>query len=91
MIEIYKLLTRKEDIDPEIFFKMTQVRGDPDLQHNLKIFLPFSRLDTKKFSFAHRGIIGWNDLNKKIVEVDKTSAFKGGYDELLADIYMWED
>ena len=42
MIETYKLLTRKEDIDPEIFFKMTQVRGDPDLQHNLKIFLPFS-------------------------------------------------
>ena len=38
MIESYKLLTRKEDINPDIFFQVVPERGDQELAHGLKLY-----------------------------------------------------
>ena len=37
MIETYKILSGKEDIDSGRFFSMAPVRGDPEIARNLKI------------------------------------------------------
>ena len=38
MIETYKILTGKEDIDPSRFFQLARERGDPNLVCGLKLF-----------------------------------------------------
>ena len=39
MIETYKLITNKEDINPNKFFQMSSERGDPELERGHKIFV----------------------------------------------------
>ena len=85
MIETYKLLTGKEDIKPDRFFTKAEVRGDPDLTHNMKIFKHRFEKDIRKYFMMNRVIEGWNLLDKEVVEVDKTSAFKKKYDKFVAD------
>ena len=33
MIQTYKFITKKVDIDPGKFFQMWKARGDPDIEH----------------------------------------------------------
>jgi hypothetical protein len=81
MIETYKLITGKEDINSDKFFTMAHVRGDPELTHNMKIYKKSFRLDVRKYSFSQRVIDKWNLLGKKVVESPKTSGFKSKYDK----------
>ena len=85
MIETYKLLTGKEDIKPDRFFTKAEVRGDPDLTHNMKIFKHRFEKDIRKYFMMNRVIEGWNLLDKEVVEVEKTSAFKKKYDKFVAN------
>ena len=85
MIETYKMLTGKENIEPGKFFTMAPIRGDPDLQHNLKLFKPRPGKDTRKNFMTQRVIGGWNLLSKDVVEVEKTSTFKKRYDKWVAE------
>lgn len=81
MIETYKIITGKEDIDPSKFFTMAPVRGDPQLTHNMKIYKKPFRLNIRKYSFAQRVVCKWNLLDKNVVESIKTSGFKRKYDK----------
>ena len=38
LIEMYKIITLKENINVEKFFHINPRRGDPELAHNKKIF-----------------------------------------------------
>ena len=81
MIETYKILTGKEDINPSKFFTMATVRGDPELTHNMEIYKKSFRLNKRKYSFSQRVIDKWNTLDKATVESQKTSGFKRKYDK----------
>ena len=85
MIETYKLLTRKEDISPDRFFTKAEVRGDPDLTHDMKLFKHRFNKDVRKYFMVNRVIDNWNLLDKEVVEVEKTSTFKRKYDKFIAE------
>ena len=85
MIETYKLLTKKEDIDPNRFFTKVEIRGDPELRHNMRLFKPRFNKDIRKHCLVNRVIDNWNLLDKEVVEVDKTSTFKKRYDKWVAN------
>ena len=85
MIETYKLLSGKEDINPDKFFTKARVRGDLDLRHNMKLYKPRPNKDGRKFFVTHRVIEPWNLLSKDVVEVEKTSSFKKKYDKWVAE------
>ena len=76
MIQTYKLLTRKEDINPDKLFKLAR-RGRGN---GLKIYKKRFHTDVRKFHFSQRVINPWNKLKRKVVLVDKTSTFKLGFD-----------
>ena len=78
MIETYKIISRKEDIDPSIFFEMAVPRPRDNTR---KIFRRRARLDVRKHIFAQRVIPKWNDLDNRTVEATKTGNFKKYYDE----------
>ena len=85
MIETYKLLTGKEDIKPDRFFTKAEVRGDPDLTHNMKLYKHRFNKDTRKYFLVNRVIDNWNLLSKEVVEVEKTSTFKRKYDKFIEE------
>ena len=85
MIETYKLLTKKEDIDPNRFFTKVKIRGDPELRHNMRLFKLRFKKDIRKHCLVNRVIDNWNLLDKEVVEVDKTSTFKKRYDKWVAN------
>ena len=81
MIEIYKLLTKKEGISRNIFFEMGNERGDPKLNRGLVIFKKrTSGRNRRKFMFSQRVVNPWNKLQKKEVQAKKTSNFKAKFD-----------
>ena len=80
MILTYKLISGKEGIGPDKFFKMASVRGDPEIARGKKIYRERSNLNKRKHYFSQRAPIRWNVLSKEEVEAPSTSAFKKRYD-----------
>ena len=78
MIQTYKFLSRKEDIDPTIFFQMAPLRPRGNSK---KIFRQRSRLNVRKYFFSQRVAPGWNGLDNNVIEVRKTGTFKQRYDK----------
>jgi len=75
MIEVYKLLTGREQIDYNKQF-FTQAQNHYDLRgHEMKLIKKRTRLDTRKFYFNQRVVNGWNRLPAETV-----NAFKNAYD-----------
>ena len=91
MIETYKILTGKEDVNPDTFFQMAPVRGNSETMHSLKLFKKRFRLDKRKFVFSHRVIEKWNRLPKEAVEAMKTSGFKSELDKWEIDMKAFRD
>ena len=78
MIETYKILTGKEGLDKDIFFKpphRTLGRG-----HDLKLYKNKCRLDVRKFFFSHRVVDEWNKLPVDVVESETLDQFKARID-----------
>ena len=79
MIEVYKLLTGKEQIDYRQFFNSADapygLRG-----HEKKLAKDRSRLDSRKFFFSQRVVNGWNSLPAKVVNSESVNSFKNAYD-----------
>ena len=75
MIEVYKLISGKEQIESGQFFTLADnrygLRG-----HELKIAKERARLDTRKFFFSQRVVNGWNRLPAHVVKVDTVNGFK---------------
>ena len=80
MILTYKLISRKEKINPDKFSKMAMVRGDPEIACGKKIYRERCKLNKRKYWFSQRVPIKWNNLSKKEVEASSTSVFKKEYD-----------
>ena len=81
MIEVYKLLSRKEQIDYKQFFDFTNaqygLRG-----HEKKLAKDRSRLDSRKCFFSQRVINDnrRNGLPAKVVNSESVNSFKNAYD-----------
>ena len=80
MIQTYKFLTNKEDVDPGIFFQMAPQRPGGNSK---KIFRQRTRLQVRTHFFSQRTGPGWNSLNNNVVEARKTGTFKKNYDKLI--------
>ena len=62
MIEVYKLLTRREQIDYKQFFKPAE--NPYDLRgHGMELNKERSRLDIRKFFVSQLAVNGWNRCN----------------------------
>ena len=66
MIQTYKFLSKKEDIDPAVFFQMAPQRPRAN---NKKIFRQRSRLNVRKHFYSQRVAPDWNCLNNFQAEV----------------------
>ena len=80
MIETYKIISGKEDINSGLFFKMAPVRGDPEIARNLKIHKERFMSNKRKFVFSQRVVDKWNSLSNEEVNAAKTSGFKANHD-----------
>ena len=81
MIETYKLITNKEGISRNTFFKLRRERGDPNLNRGLVIFKKrTSGRRRRKYTFSQRVVNPWNKLLRQEVQVKKTSNFKAKFD-----------
>ena len=96
MIETYKIITGKENINPDKFFKMDP-RPRREKFHTRRIFMKRYRLNIRKYSFSQRVIPKWNTLSKAEVQAEKTKDFKKVFDKIEGvrvgarrdDIYEW--
>jgi hypothetical protein len=80
LIETYKLLTGKEGVGYEQFFRMAQV-GYGLRGHSLKLEVQRSRLDVRKTFFSQRVVTEWNKLPQEVIEATSTNNFKNRLDE----------
>ena len=78
MIETYKILTHRENVNPTTFFEVPPNIGTRG--HRLKIFKKRSRLDVRKFFYSQRVVEGWNSLPKTVIESTSVNCFKSRYD-----------
>ena len=93
MIEAYKIITGKENVDVRNFFQMATFIGR---SHSKKVFRKYSRLNKRKYWFSQRVVPKWNSLAPEEVEKISTSGFKKSYDlkeanrreEIRNDIYV---
>ena len=79
MLETYKIITGKENLNKDIFFKLDSssvTRG-----HNLKLFKPRDKLNIRKFSFSHRVVDNWNKLPEEVVNSESLNQFKARIDK----------
>ena len=79
LIECYKILTGKENIDSHQFFHLSDnshgLRG-----HSLKLSVNRSRLDLRKNFFSQRVISSWNSLPQHVVDATSVNTFKNRLD-----------
>ena len=94
MIETYKIITGKEQVDHEKFFKIIPDRRG---RHTKKIYRKRSRLNVRRNFFSQRVGPIWNNLSREEVEAKKTSKFKEVHDikeigrrrHREGDIFVW--
>ena len=85
LIEMYKLLSGKENVDYSQFFQLApssyNLRG-----HSQKLFVQRSRLNCRKFFFSQRSVNEWNRLPAEIVEAPSVNSFKNRLDKTWTDV-----
>ena len=81
MIQTYKIVTGKENVNRENFFQMVNKRGDPELLRGETIFKKGSKKGLRANSFSQRVVNSWNKLSKNEVQAKKTSGFKAQFDK----------
>jgi len=83
LIETYKILTGKEDVDINQLFQLSpnihSTRG-----HHLKLFKKPSRINVRKFFFSQRVVDGWNSLPSSVVESPSVNTFKNRLDDYIS-------
>ena len=78
LIETYKILTNKLDIDPTKLFKLqdnTRTRG-----HHLKLEKKRAAHHFRAKFFSNRAVTPWNELPDHVVSAPSTNAFKNRLD-----------
>ena len=80
LIETYKILTGKENVDSYKFFILNH--GCHNLRgHRFKLYKSRSRLNTRKFFYSQRVVEVWNSLPDNVVEAETTNCFKKRLDQ----------
>ena len=74
MIETYKIISGKENINPDKFFQLRPDWEGPRARDK-KIFKKYARKEVRRCSFALRVTNGWNGHTNDIVNAHKTSEF----------------
>ena len=85
LIETYKILTDKEKIDSDQFFKLSDTGYDLR-GHSMKLTVKRSRLDTRKYFFSNRIVNYWNELPQAIVDAPSVNTFKNRLDKYWKDM-----
>ena len=80
LIEVYKILTGKENIDPAQLFESTDSNYNL-CGHHLKLHKQPCRLDIQKYFFSQRIMNEWNVLLATIVDALSVNTFKRRLDE----------
>ena len=78
MIETYKILTGKENVDKNKYFKPARFIGR---SHSKKLAKSHTKLEIRKNYFTQRVINDWNNLTEDEVSAKKTGDFKKKYDK----------
>ena len=73
MIETYKIMTGKEDVNRDIFFELAPARGDPEVARNVKIYRKRVNQNKRKYFFSQCVVEKWNQLTNEEVNAAKTS------------------
>mgnify|MGYP005605461457 FL=1 len=80
LIETYKLLTGKEKVGYEQFFRLAGashgLRG-----HSLKLFAGRSRTELRRNFFSNRVVKSWNSLSQSVVDASTVNGFKNRLDK----------
>ena len=80
LIETYKLLTGKEKVGYEQFFRLAGashgLRG-----HSLKLFAGRSRTELRRNFFSNRVVKSWNSLSQSAVDASTVNGFKNRLDK----------
>ena len=79
MLEVYKILTGREDVDWRQYF----VRSDGESGtrgHSLKLYKPRCRTSLRAGFFSQRIVENWNRLPREVVEAPSMCSFKARYD-----------
>ena len=78
MIEVFKIMTGKSNIDRSYFFSLNNNRHHRG--HGYKIYKEKCRVDLRKYSFSHRVVNEWNDLPGWVVDSSSVNNFKNNID-----------
>ena len=78
LLETFKIIPGRDRLESEIFFELN--RSNRCRGHKLKLKKPNSRLNIRKFSFAHRIIDEWNKWSEEVIESRNLNQFKSGID-----------
>ena len=73
LIETFKIVNRKYDINPELFFQLDN--GDRK-GHDHKLFKKRFRLNVRKYAFSNKVIDNWNLLSANCVNCSTINTFK---------------
>ena len=76
MIEVYKLLTGKEQVDHKQFFTLADMPYDL-IGHEKKL--------KRKFFFSQTVVNRWNGLPAKVVNTESVNSFKNAYDRYCCE------
>jgi len=73
LTETFKIVNRKYDINPELFFHLDE--GDRR-GHDQKLFKKRFRLNVRKYAFSNRVIYNWNLLPASCINCSTINTFK---------------
>ena len=81
LIETYKLLTNKQDIDSKQCFQLTEDTSYELRGNNKRIYKARSRAETRRNFFSQRVVDYWNNLPQDIIDADSVNSFKSSLDK----------
>ena len=85
LIEMYKLLTQKENVDYKQFFQKEN-NHHRLWGHSSKVFIPSIRTNLRKSFFSHRVLDSWNRLPQVVVDADTVQTFISRCDRFIKDM-----
>ena len=86
LIEAYKILTGKSDVDPKTWFSLIS-DTDPAIRTRATtgylnlVQPPTAKSDVRKNFFSHRVVPHWNQLPDHVKQAQKTNDFKNALDQ----------
>lgn len=85
MIETHKIMSDREGVRKEDFFRPQVERGDPELFRGRKIFKERPGGVKRQNAFSQRVVNPWNKLSREEAMAGKTSSFKSKFDQMEKD------